>query len=163
MTPTARLADYILPASTFLEREELHFYPTQQRVNITRRVAKVAGLRNEYQMWHDLAHRLGFGEDLFPWRDDTEVNQWLLEPTGLTVEKLRSHPEGYVYKPVEYQKHLRGRLPTASGKLEFTSAYLQRLGLPEIPEYRPPSYRSQGDENYPFVGRSRYAAEKKLK
>jgi anaerobic selenocysteine-containing dehydrogenase len=151
MTRTARLAHYILPAATFLEREELHFYPTQQRVNITRKVARVEGVRNEYRLWHDLAHRLGFGEGLFPWKDDTEVNRWLLEPTGLTVEKLRQHPQGYVYKPIDYQKHLHGRLPTPSGKLEFASPYLEGLGLSEIPEYRPPSYLTEADDNYPFV------------
>ncbi len=151
MTPTARLAHYILPASTYLEREELHFYPTRQLVNITRKVARVEGLRNEYLMWHDLAHRLGFGETLFPWQDDTEVNRWLLEPTGLTVDRLRQHPEGYEYKPVEYQKHLRGKLPTPSGKLEFASLYLKQLGLDEIPEYRPPSYRTKVAEDYPLV------------
>jgi anaerobic selenocysteine-containing dehydrogenase len=111
----------------------------------------VEGLRGEYLMWHDLAHRLGFGQTHFPWQDDAEVNRWLLEPTGLTVDKLRQHPEGYVYKPVEYQTHLRGRLPTPSGKLEFASPYLQRLGLDEIPVYRPPSYRSKADDNYPLV------------
>jgi anaerobic selenocysteine-containing dehydrogenase len=151
MTRTARLAHYILPASTFLEREELHFYPTQQLVNITRKVAMVEGLSNEYLMWRDLAHRLGFGETLFPWQDETEVNRWLLEPTGLTVDKLRRHPEGYVYKPVEYQKHLRSELPTPSGKLEFASPYLAELGLDEIPEYRTPSYRTRPDANYPLV------------
>jgi anaerobic selenocysteine-containing dehydrogenase len=151
MTRTARLAHYILPGSTFLEREELHFYPTQQRVNITTKVARVEGLHDEYLMWRDLALRLGFGEALFPWQDDTEVNRWLLEPTGLTVDKLRRHPEGYVYKPVEYQKHLRSALPTPSGKLEFASPYLQELGLDEIPVYRAPSYRTRADDNYPLV------------
>ena len=151
MTRTARLAHYILPAATFLEREELHFYPTQQLVNITRKVARVEGVRNEYRVWHDLAHRLGFGESLFPWKDDTEVNRWLLEPTGLTVDKLRQHPQGYVYKPVSYQKHLNGQLPTPSGKLEFASPYLHQLGLSEIPEYREPSYLKEADANYPFV------------
>ena len=151
MTRTARLAHYILPASTFLEREELHYYPTQQRVNITRKVARVEGVRNEYLMWHDLAHRLGFGDTLFPWQDDTEVNPWLLEPTGLTVDKLRQYPQGYEYKPIEYQKHLREKLPTPSGKLEFASPYLLQLGLDEIPEYRPPSYRREADEDYPLV------------
>ena len=151
LTPTARLAHYILPASTFLEREELHFYPTQQLVNITRKVAVVEGLHNEYLMWRDLAHRLGFGDMLFPWQDDTEVNRWLLEPTGLTVDELRGYPQGFVYKPVEYQKHLRSELPTPSGKLEFASPYLQQLGLDEIPEYHTPSYRIRPDENYPLV------------
>jgi anaerobic selenocysteine-containing dehydrogenase len=151
MTRTARLAHYILPAATFLEREELHFYPTQQRVNITRKVARVEGIRNEYRLWYDLAHRLGFGAKFFPWKDDTEVNRWLLEPTGLTVEKLRQCPQGYVYKPIDYQKCLSDQLPTPSGKLEFASPYLKRLGLSEVPEYRPPSYLQEPDDNYPFV------------
>ncbi|CAB1056827.1 hypothetical protein D1BOALGB6SA_1566 [Olavius sp. associated proteobacterium Delta 1] len=151
MTRTARMAHYILPAATFLEREELHFYPTQQRVNITRKVARVEGIRNEYLIWYDLAQHLGFGENLFPWKEDTEVNRWLLEPTGLTVDKLRQYPQGYVYKPIDYQKFLSGQLPTPSGKLEFASPYLQRLGLSEVPEYHPPAYRQEPDANYPFV------------
>jgi anaerobic selenocysteine-containing dehydrogenase len=151
MTRTARLAHYILPAATFLEREELHVYPTQQRINITRKIARVDGIRNEYRFWHDLAHRLGFGDTLFPWKSEKEVNRWLLEPTGLTVEKLRQNPQGYVYKPVDYQRVLNRRFPTPSGKLEFASPYLQRLGLSEIPEYHQPAYRQKPDKNYPFV------------
>lgn len=153
MTRTARLAHYILPAATFLESEELHFYPKQQRVNLTRRVARVDGIHNMYRIWHDLALRLGFGDD-FPWADDSEVNRWLLEPTELTVEKLWQHPEGIVYKPVRYLKHLNGELPTPSGKLEFASPYLKRLGLSEIPEYRPPLHlagRPDASGEYPLL------------
>ncbi len=151
MTPTARFAHYVLPAATFLEREELHFYPKQQRVNITSKVAQVEGVENEYRLYHDLAHRLGFGEKYFPWESDTEVNSWLLEPSGFTVDYLRSHPGGYVYKPVRYQKHLNGHFPTPSGKLEFASSYLLNLGLSEIPEYDPPYHLRTRDEKYPFV------------
>jgi len=151
MTRTARLAHYIMPATTFLEREELHVYPTRQRVNITREVARIDGIHSEYRFWHDLAQRLEFGDKLFPWKSQTEVNRWLLEPTGLTVEKLRRYPQGYVYQPVDYQKFLSEPLPTPSGKLEFASPYMQRLGLFEVPEYRPPSYLQQPDDNYPFV------------
>jgi anaerobic selenocysteine-containing dehydrogenase len=151
MTRTARLAHFILPAATFLEREELHFFPTRQRVNITRNVARVEGVRTEFRVWRDLAHRLGFGDTLFPWKSEAEVNRWLLEPTGLTVKKLRRYPQGYVYQPVDYRKFLSEPLPTPSGKLEFASPYLQRLGLSEVPEYHQPAYRQQPDENYPFV------------
>ena len=113
--------------------------------------AQVEGIENEYRLWHDLAHRLGFGEKLFPWKDDKEVNEWLLEPTELTVEELRRHPQGYAYKPVRYQKHLIDQLQTPSKKLEFASPYLKRLGLSEIPEYRPPYHLTKADDNYPFV------------
>ncbi|MFC1862971.1 molybdopterin-dependent oxidoreductase [Thermodesulfobacteriota bacterium] len=125
LTKTARLADYVLPAASFLEREEIHFYPKKQMVNITRKVANVEGILDEYQVWRELAIRLGFDKKYFPWKDEAEVNQWVLEPTGLTAELLHQYPHGYVYKPVKYQKHLKnGNLPTPSGKLEFASSYL---------------------------------------
>jgi formate dehydrogenase (coenzyme F420) alpha subunit len=151
MTKTARLAHYILPAATFLEREELHVYPKNQMVNITRRVAEVDGVLDEYRILRELAQRLGFAERYFPWENDTEVNQWLLEPTGLTVDLLRDHPQGYVYKPVRYEKHHSEDLPTPSGKLEFASPYLAQLGLDEIPVYTPPYHRCQADKRFPFV------------
>lgn len=151
MTKTAKLAHYILPAATFLEREELHVYSALNRVNITPKVARVEGLRNEYAMWHDLAHCLGFGETLFPWKNDGEVNRWLLEPTKLTVETLQEHPRGYVYKSMDSRQGIKDRLPTPSGKLEFASPYLKSLGLPEIPEYRPPYHLTAADGDYPFT------------
>jgi len=151
MTKTARLAHYILPAATFLEREEMHFYPKLQMVNITRRLATVDGVLDEYRIWRELALRLGFGGRYFPWKNDTAVNKWLLEPTGLTVGLLQNYPQGYVYKPIRYQKHLSEDLPTLSGKLEFASSYLKQIGLDEIPIYRPPYHRRQTDDRFPFV------------
>ena len=59
VTKTARLADYILPAATFLEREEIHYFNKRQLVNLSRRVITVDGVRDDYALWHDLAHRLG--------------------------------------------------------------------------------------------------------
>ncbi len=151
LTPTARLAHYVIPAATFLEREEIHLNPKRQLVNITTRVIEVDGVRNEYFLWRDLAHRLGFGPQYFPWPDERAVNQWLLEPTGLTVEELQRHPEGYIYKPPAFGKHHYLDFPTPSGKLEFASAYLKNLGLPEIPVYTPPYHLQLGKDEFPFV------------
>ncbi|RTZ98789.1 MAG: hypothetical protein DSY90_02955 [Deltaproteobacteria bacterium] len=151
MTKTAQLAHYILPATTFLEREELHFYPKLQRVNLTRCVATVDGVIDEYRVWRELALRLGFGDQYFPWKNESAVNHWLLAPTGLTVDLLHNHPQGYVYKPIRYQKHLSENLPTPSGKLEFASPYLKQLGLDEIPVYRPPYHRRHTDNRFPLV------------
>ena len=138
ITKTARLAHYILPAATFLEREEIHSYPKSQRVNLTRRVMQAEGVRDEYTIWHDLAHRLGIGEQYFPWPDETAVNRWILEPTGITVEQLKQYPEGIVYKPMAYDRCKKMPFPTPSGKIEFTSDRLKDIGLPEIPEYSAP-------------------------
>jgi anaerobic selenocysteine-containing dehydrogenase len=151
LTKTARLADYVLPAASFLEREELHFFPKHQLVNLTTKVMAIEGVPDEYSLWHDLAHRLGFGDTCFPWADEHEVNCWLLEPAGVSVETLRQHPEGYAYKPLRYEVPFDSGFPTPSGKLEFASAYLQKLGLPEIPVYVPPYHIREARAEFPFV------------
>ncbi len=151
LTETAKLADYVLPAATFLERSELHFYPKYQSVALTHKVAEVSGVHDEYSLWHDLAHRLGFGKKYFPWGNEEQVNRWILEPTGITLEELKKHPAGIVYKPVRYKKFKSRPFPTHSGKVEFTSQYLRELNLPEISEYVPPRYLRQPSSDFPFV------------
>lgn len=151
LTKTARLAHYVLPGATYLERSELHYHRKYHLVTLTPKIMQVPGIEDEYALWHDLAHRLGFGEKFFPWPDEAEVNRYILEPSGLTLEELQKHPGGLVYKPIRYRKHLTRPLPTPSGKVEFASAYLKGLGLPEIPEYRPPTNRPGLDPDYPYI------------
>ena len=151
LTETAQLAHYVLPAASFLERCELHFHPKYQMVALTSKVAQVAGVHDEYSLWHDLAHRLGFGKEYFPWENEEQVTRWILEPTGISLEALQTHPEGIVYKPVCYNKYEAQPFPTRSGKVEFTSQYLKELNLPEIPEYVPPRYLRDPNKDFPFV------------
>jgi anaerobic selenocysteine-containing dehydrogenase len=151
LTPTARLAHYVLPAASFLERSELHFYPKHQMVNLTQKVAEINGIKDDYLLWHDLAHRLGFGEKFFPWENEEDVIRWILEPSGISLEALRKHPEGLVYKPVRYKKYKTRPLPTPSGKIEFASPYLEKFGLSEIPEYIPPYHMRHKNKDYPFL------------
>ena len=151
MTRTARLAHYILPGATFLEREEIHYYHKRQLVNITRKVMTVDGIRDDYTLWRDLAHRIGFGETYFPWPDEPAVNRWILEPTGITVEQLQAHPEGVAYKPIDYQRCKKEAFPTPSGKIELSCARMTAMGLPEIPLYARPFHQSCNKADFPFV------------
>ncbi len=150
LTETARLAHYVLPAASFLERSELHVHAMFQVVGLSRKLLSFPGVQDEYQFWHDLAHRLGAGA-WFPWKHEEELTRWLLEPTGLSLELLAAHPEGFPYRPIRYEKWREQPLATPSGKVEFTSEYLRELGYPELAEYRPPGYRSSPDPEYPFV------------
>jgi anaerobic selenocysteine-containing dehydrogenase len=146
MTETAALADYVLPAASFIERSELHVYAHYQWVSMSRRILEIPGLVDEYAFWRDLAHRLGFGERYFPWANEEEVNRWLLEPTGLTLQLLEEQPEGREYKPVRFEKYRDQPLATPSGKFEFTSAYLGDLGYPALPVYEPPYHARSRSE-----------------
>ena len=129
MTETAALADYVLPAASFLERTELHGHAKYQIVSLTRTVVSWPGVQGEYDFWHDLALRLGVGE-FFPWEDETALNRWLLEPTGLTLEELLAHPEGVEYSPA------RPRLWQADGLRDAVGQGRVRLGVPQGPGAR---------------------------
>jgi len=150
LTETARLAHYVLPAASFLERSELHVHAMFQVVTLSRKLLSFPDVQDEYHFWRDLAHRLGAGS-FFPWKNEEELTRWLLEPTGLTLEQVAGHPEGYPFKPIRYEKWREQPLDTPSGKVEFTSQYLKDLGYPELAEYRPPAYRLRRDAEYPFV------------
>ncbi|MCF7935536.1 MAG: molybdopterin-dependent oxidoreductase [Synergistales bacterium] len=149
MTETARLADYVLPAASFMERTEVFCHASLQLLNLTQRVFSIPGVQDEYSFWRDLAHRLGAGE-YFPWENEEELNAWILEPTPFTTEELAAHPEGVRYTPIRLEKWRHTPLNTESGKVEFTSDYLRRFGLSELPEYIQPAYRKQPDETYPL-------------
>jgi len=150
MTETAGLADYVLPAASFLERSELHAHVNRRVVTVTRRLLSWPGVQSEYEFWHDLAHRLGIG-GYFPWTDEDALNRWLLEPTGIDLDELAAHPDGVEYAPPRSDRSEGDRFPTPSGKIEFTSAYLKDLGFDEIPVYRSPAYRQAPDPAYPLV------------
>lgn len=156
MTETSELAHYILPAASYLERSEIHCHGGKQVANLTKRIYTIDGVQDEYQFLHDIAHRLDFGE-YFPWENETELNKWLLEPTGVSIDELEKHNDGYKYAEMEYKKYEKKSMNgekafnTPSGKIEFTSEYLRDLGYGELPEYIAPRYIESPEEEYPFA------------
>jgi anaerobic selenocysteine-containing dehydrogenase len=151
LTKTAELAHYVLPAASFLERSELHFHTNYQMVTLTTKVLDTPGVQDEFTFWRDLAHRLGFGEKYFPWENEEEVTRWILEPTGISIDELKRHPEGYVYSPIKYKKYQDEPFPTPTRKFEFTSQYLKEFGYSEIPVYEPPRYLNHTDKEHPMI------------
>ncbi|MBC8443732.1 MAG: molybdopterin-dependent oxidoreductase, partial [Deltaproteobacteria bacterium] len=151
LTESAKLAHYILPAASFLERSELHFHSYRQMVTMSTQVLEIPGVQTEYEFWHELAHRLGLGESYFPWEKEEDALKWILEPTGIGIDELKKHPQGFVYRPMKYKKYRSRPFPTPSGKYEFASMTLKQMGYPEVPEYQAPAYLEQPDSEYPLV------------
>jgi len=151
MTESAKLAHYIIPAASFLERSELHYYPEARRVGLSQKVLEVEGTWDEYTFWHDLAHRLGFGDAYFAWENETAVNRWLLASSGVALEALMASPEGIVYdQNVEHRKFENRPFPTPSGKFEFSSKGLNALGCPPCPSYKSPEYLTTAVPGFPL-------------
>jgi len=158
ITETAKYADYILPAASYLEREEVFYDSSLKAAFITGKYID-NGLQTEYELFKGLAERMGAGE-WFPWADDHEVTEWMLEPTGYTTADLHTNPSGFLFGEYEYEKHIvnaaKGEKPfnTPSGKLEMFSPYLDSFdqeGITGLPEYRPSYFEKYADSECPYM------------
>jgi formate dehydrogenase (coenzyme F420) alpha subunit len=150
MTETAELADYVLPAATFLENSEFHCHPIHQTISISKKIVSFQGCDTEFIFLKKLAEKLGKGE-YFAWKDAEELNRWMLQGTGIKYEEVLAHPEGLEYAPRRYQKYKEEGLQTKSRKFEFVSEYLRGYGYSYLPEYIAPTYMRSPNAEYPYV------------
>lgn len=150
ISETAQIADYFLPAASFLERSEIVFHSALQRVALRRKILSIPNCQTEYEFWSSLSKKLGCG-DFFLWENDQHVTQWLLSNGEITYEKLQESPEGVEFADIEYEKYRTVPFSTPSGKVELISKYLASFGYPELPVYLPPGYLKEPNTDYPFV------------
>ena len=152
MTPTALLADYILPGDVFSERNHLSDY-WNWKLGLTlsqKAVEPPEEACSSFQFWHDLAHRMGFG-NLFPWNTIEEMLDYRLSPTGKSFEEFSA--ESYMYiNPPEYRKYRKTGFATPSGKVELKSSILEELGFDPLPYYREGPAISEAYPYYVFTG-----------
>lgn len=156
-TDAAQLADYILPAASSFERSELKFYPEHYAIWTTPAIDPVGQSRPDNEIIVELARRLTPEDDILCAGHEAAVD-WILEPTGLTVDKLAAHPGGMHLENVAMPGHRKYRtegFATPSGKMEFKSTVLDEMGFDPLPRYREParSPRSTPDlaVRYPLI------------
>jgi anaerobic selenocysteine-containing dehydrogenase len=146
MTPTAELADIVLPACTFLERTRFVTYDTHadHSWNVHSRIAlspkAVQPLEESWSDWKiisELGRKMGYGE-YFPWKTEEEAIDHVLTPLGITCEELIEHPEGIIMPvpPFLYTK-FKGVFGTIMHKVLKVAAFRD---YPEI--YK--KYKSKG-------------------
>jgi len=89
MTPTAQLADYVLPGDCFLERPVLYNYQEWLSTysSFEKAVEPPGECRDVYYFLRELAVRMGM-EDHFPWKNVEELYEYRIQGTGLTWEAL---------------------------------------------------------------------------
>jgi anaerobic selenocysteine-containing dehydrogenase len=161
LTPTAELADVVLPVTTPFESEALKIgfeisQEAQSLVQLRQPVVAPRGeCRSDLQIVFDLATRLGLGARF--WDGDIEAAfRHQLAPSGITLEDLRAHPEGVrVPLATRYRKYVERGFATPSGKVELYSTLLASHGYSPLPDFVEPltSPRSRPDlaERYPLV------------
>jgi anaerobic selenocysteine-containing dehydrogenase len=151
-TPTAELADLVLPAAHWLEQDDVVYFHKLWCVLARCKVAQVGEARDDRAVILDLAHRLGL-DHAFPWTDWPAYLRWLLEPSGIGFEQFAE--EGIRWGKMQYRKYETQGFPTPSGHIELASSIMQKAGQPSLPVYvEPPlSPVSQPEvaQDYPLI------------
>jgi thiosulfate reductase/polysulfide reductase chain A len=138
MTPTAELADYVLPATTWLERDECC---DEQYMNcIAARQKAVEPLyetRDDVRMSIDLVKRIPWADRKYlPWDSVEEFNDFRVQGTGMTFQEFKK--KGYVTIDLSYKQYEGKRFNTPTGKVEIYSTIFEKHGYDPLPTYVEP-------------------------
>jgi anaerobic selenocysteine-containing dehydrogenase len=139
MTPSAQLADYVLPATTYLERPWLWTY--SGIVGSERAMPKTVegqyDRRDDYDIWRELGLRLGQRDD-WPWETLEDLYDFRLGPIGLTFWEFMNKG-GYLSVPKELQRYKKEGFATSTGRIELYSKTLEDLGYDPLPQFCEPA------------------------
>jgi anaerobic selenocysteine-containing dehydrogenase len=168
MTPTAALADIVLPVASCFEREALKTgfeisEAAQSHVQLRQAIVAPPGqARSDTDFIFGLAARLGLGEQF--WNGDIDAAyREQLGPSGITLDQLRAEAAG-LRKPLttRHIKHAAGDdkgnprgFPTPSRKVEFWSETFLDHGYPALPDFVEPPVgpvaRADLAASYPLI------------
>lgn len=161
MTDSCRFADIVLPVCTSVERGEFKSYPGGYVIHTKPAVKPLYESISDLDFVFELSKRLGLDDALLSKGYEACIN-YILEPSGATLEESLKHPGGMVVKaqaPPEYKKYEKNGLPTPSGKMEFSSGVIAKYknlrGHDPLPLYNPPKHSAAASpelfEKYPFI------------
>ena len=138
LTDTAAYADFVLPATTFLEHTDLYFAYGHYYLQLARPAVPAPGqCKPNAEIFRLLAARLGFTEPCFSDSDDDLLRQALDSSSpylrGITLERLER--EHFIRLNVPAAP-FAGRLPDLDGEpLAYTPPVESRLGAGRSPAY----------------------------
>jgi len=135
LTPTAQLADIVLPAATWLEQDDIANLHKIWGILARKRVARIGEVRDDKEVMIQLAHRLGM-EEAFPWKNLREYHDWVLEDTGMDFDEFCER--GIIMGDMRYYKYKEDGFNTPSKKFEIYSERLEKMGVSPLPVYREP-------------------------
>lgn len=148
MTPSAQLADYILPADSWLERPWLtDNFGWTSFVRTSEKAMEPPGeAKSTFEFWKLIAESLGHG-DLVPWDTIEDFYTYRLQATGMDWEEFVKTHDVHFAKP-EFRKYQKTGFATPSRKVELKCSILGDLGFDPLPYFRedPPK-----QEEYPLM------------
>jgi anaerobic selenocysteine-containing dehydrogenase len=149
LTATARYADVVLPATTYLETEDLYrAYGTYYMQYGPRAVAPQGEARSNFDVAQALATRLGLTDAVFH-RSPREILPMLFDGakgSAATVDVARLPEAGPIRLAPDGGQEFR----TPSGKLEFYSETLAAQGADPMPDWRPDPQEEREAARWPL-------------
>jgi anaerobic selenocysteine-containing dehydrogenase len=146
LTPTAALADIVLPSVMYLEFDSIvappYSFPV---VAVQQKVARIPDCRSDFEILGALARKMGFGEDF--WNTEEECLNMILEPAGITFDEFRTI--GLLNGVKHYRRFEHTGFATPSGKVEIYSERLKEWGFDPLPIYRESAITT--DSDYPLT------------
>ena len=148
---TTDYADYILPATTFLEHTDIQGAYGHYFVQLSRQAIDPPGeARSNVWLFGQLAQRMGFQEQCFRDTPEEMIRQAL--SIGADGHSTNAGMEHITFEDLAEQGHIpvsfhrepgflpftSGSVPTPSGKIEFYSEALAAEGLDPLPGFVPP-------------------------
>ncbi len=155
MTPTASMADIVLPVASQFEFNDIGHYGLGHGFILARQ--KVVDPPEE--CWPDMKILNELGKYISPkeyWHDD--YNKFLddvLEPSGLTYDQFVE--KGYLKGPDRFKLYEEKGFRTPTGKVEVKLSTAEKFGLPPLPTFN--GLPEEDDPDYPLVltsSKSRY-------
>lgn len=132
MTPTAAMADIVLPVASFLECDGLLTPPYYKIASAQQKTAQVGECRSDYDILKDIADKIGSGEHF--WKEITEVLDFMLKPANISFDDFRKI--GFLSGNKLYRHYEEKGFNTPSKKVELFSSQLEEWGFDPLPIYR---------------------------
>jgi molybdopterin guanine dinucleotide-containing S/N-oxide reductase-like protein len=171
-TDTTDYADYVLPATTFLEHTDVQGAYGHYYVQLSQQaIQPLDEARSNVWLFGQLAQRMGFSEPCFHDTPEQIIRQALnIDPeAGPEAHSANPGMEHITYAALEERGHIplaihadpeahpflpytAGPLPTPSGKVEFYSQTLADAGQDPLPSFTPPAESRWGADaaRYPL-------------
>ena len=157
LSETARLADLVLPAATYLERTEPEWFKYDYgttSVKLRQQAVMVGEAWPDSKITIELGRKLGLTE-AFLNEDVVWYIDEVFKGSGLTYEKLLASSDGIMLAPIEYQKYKKMGFDLPGGKAQIYSEILEQSGFDPLPvwEESAESPRSTPElfKEYPFI------------
>ncbi len=143
ITPTAELADFILPKTTLLEEEDVSGDPGGPCLTAVQRAVPPRGeTRTDLEIAIGLRDKLRerglLDFELLPWNSHRELLDFQLKATGIGFDELCK--TGFHKIPFGYEEYRQQGFKTPSRKIELWSQRLETTGYDALPDYRAPGY-----------------------